>query len=211
MLGRTGSHRAQHRMAVPAEGNGLHTAPISAARLAAEAAFTAPPSNPAPAVQTQVTVRKVRLAASASPTGMPAAGAQDSGEQARKAPRVFRLDASQAAPNLQMSADQAAVQTSSAAVSIGMTRRSARKATDKRPGPVVHVIHALPVQRREIQKVAQPTLEALIMKLACVEPVLQQIQHAQALVFIDERFSKEWQRCSRRADELHRELKALLR
>lgn len=121
------------------------------------------------------------------------------------------MDASQAAPNLQMSADGVAAQTGSAAVSIGMTKRSARRATDKRPGPVVHVIQPLPVQRREIHKVPQPTLDALIMKLACVEPVLREIQHAQALVFIDARFSKEWQRCSRRADELHFKLKALLR
>ena len=79
-----------------------------------------------------------------------------------------------------------------------------------RPGPVVHVIHALPMRRREIE-VAQPTLGALIVELVRVGPVLEEIERAQSLLFIDERFSKEWQRLSLRADELRRELQAQLR
>lgn len=208
--GRTGRHRKQHRMTLAAEGSGLQTAPMSAARLAAEAAFTAPPFNPAPSIQAQITVRKARLVVGAAPTGMPTAAASSCGEQASQAPRVFRVDASRVASQPQVSAILPAVRTSSAVTPIGVTKQSARRATDKRPGPVVHVINALPVHRREIE-VAQPTQAALIVELARVGPVLEEIKRAQSLVFIDEHCSKEWQRLSGRADELRRELQAQLR
>ncbi len=171
-------------------------APISAARLAAEAAFGAPPFQPTPASQAQITVRRARYGVVAQ---QPVADAVAVAELTGKGPRVFRVEPAFAV------ATTAAVATASAAP----TRRR-RSSPDKQPGQVVHVVHLQPA-RPEAPAPAAPLADSLVAALARVAPVLESIQRAQSFHFIDDRFDPAWRRLSKQAEELLNEVKAIVR
>ena len=85
-----------------------------------------------------------------------------------------------------------------------------RIATDKRPGPVLHVIHA-PPERTRTAEAPQPRLALLIGELERVTPVLEIIARAQAFSLVDERIEREWLRLSRKVDKLHAQIRAQVR
>lgn len=198
-------------MTLGAAGGGQQTVPMSAARLAAEAAFAASPFDPAPPSQAQVTVRKSRLAVGSLAVAMPPATATATNNSpsalTSKGSRVFRVDASGSAPSGPAPVARPAGPTGADGPSIDVSARTRRIAIDKRPGPVLHVIHALPARSREIQAVP-PTLETLIAELARVESVLESIHRAQTFTVIDDRYADEWQRLSQRAEEICKGLQA---
>ena len=190
---------------------------MSAARLAAEAAFAAPPPPSASPEQVQVTVRRTRLTA---PVAELAAvdNTHPAVEPTRKAPRVFTLEAAQAPrqPDALLGVQPlplplppaASIRSDSPAADA--KARSRRIAIDKRPGPVLHVLHSVPPQTRPAE-LAPPRLATLIDELARVGPVLESIAQAQSFRFMDDRFAKEWQQLSQRADDLLMKLNALIR
>ncbi len=191
---------------------------MSAARLAAEAAFAAPLPLSASPERVQVTVRRARLAA---PVAEPAAvdDTRPAIEPTRKAPRVFTLEAAQAPrqPDTPLGVQSLPLPPASPAASIrsdapatGARARIRRIAVDKRPGPVLHVLQSVPRQTRQAET-TPPRLATLIDELARVGPVLESIAQAQSFRFIDDRFAMEWQQISQRADDLQMKLNALLR
>ena len=202
------NHRARPLAAADRDLDPVHApaAPISAARLAAEAAFAAPalfqPTRPTTA---HVTVRRARL----GPLSVPAWAGEvlPSVEPQGKAPRVFRLDAVHAtAPTPAAPAAAAAAANSTPPAGI---RRRRRVATDKLPGQVLHVIHIPTRQPEPVPAVAAARPGMLSAELARVAPVLQAIQRAQSFVFIDDSFEQQWERLSLQADVLLVQLRAL--
>jgi hypothetical protein len=191
----------RHLPSRDAGGKGNDATPMSAARLAAEAAFAAPLFSAPPAsAPAQVTVRRARgpglATAVADDVDTSSAGPSDS--STAKGPRVFRIDAAPSAVTLV--ADDLPTPTAwqgDDAVVSRPTSRLRRTATDKRPGPVLHVVHTLP--SRQVTSL-QP-LGALTTQLALLEPVLADIQHAQAFQFVDNSQASEWQRLGRVADD----------
>lgn len=191
-------------------------APMSAARLAAEAAFGAPLQVRPPVLQAQVTVRKARpLDPSDEPGTAESSPASTEGatEPSTKAPRIFRVDAVRLADPADTPAAEAArsspapADNDPPAASVAPRRR--RVSPDKRPGPVLHVVQAVPV-RKEPQ--ADP-LELAGGRAASSRgtPGPATMTNPPAPVFINQRFAAEWQSLSRRVDDLHRQLKARLR
>jgi hypothetical protein len=132
-------------------------------------------------------------------------------EQQTKEPRVFRVDA---APTLQpIDLLVASPATTEAAPHSAILAAQApdqavlhRIASNKRPGPVTHVIHMLPEVLREQQAEAE-TQQArpgvLMAELQGVSPDLAMIAQAQAFSLVDEGVAREWLRLSRQLDELH--------
>lgn len=90
------------------------------------------------------------------------------------------------------------------------TPRERRIATDKRPGPVSHVVHAPPKRQRE-SEVLQRQLDLLTSGLDRVKPVLETIARAQAFSLVDERFVREWMRLSQKLDRLRAQIRAQVR
>jgi hypothetical protein len=199
--------------------DGSDATPMSAARLAAEAAFAAPPlfSTPSPTQSTSalVTVRRARGTALAPAADEETDTAGESGHASSpvKGPRVFRVDA----PVLVATAADASRQPSTwqadEAVPISSSPiwptapRLRRSSTHKRPGPVLHVVHALPPR----QELPLLPLLALTAQLARVEPVLADIRFAQALRLMDNNQASEWQRLGRVADDIRQALQTMLR
>jgi hypothetical protein len=212
----------------------LQDAPKSPARLAAEAAFAdvAGPRT-SPSQPPQVTVRRRRVAhPDVAPQANPAAAGKDERATAGqprtdKSPRVFRVagePASQgrAAPSGDQAATAAAASTGQVPAQAGTGKPAAtgtqaasrarprQAAANRRPGPVLHVVHAMarpspPVQHR------WPPSAGLAQALADVGLVLDAVARAQAWVFVIEHRTREWHRLSQRLDALRRELKARLR
>jgi hypothetical protein len=187
-------------------------APMSAARLAAEAAFAPAPVHDAPPLllPAQVVVRRARGA----PLTLAAAAATDSAgpsaASSTKGPRVFRVEA--AASPIALADDHPrwpATTNGHDGVAHMPTSRPRRTAADKRPGPVLHVVHALPA-RPEPAPQAQ-RLDELTVQLARLEPVLADIRRAQAFRLVDESCAREWQRLSGVADDIRRALGLMLR
>lgn len=169
---------------------------MSTARLAAEAAFAAPPRVAPPSGRPQITVRRARGAAPAPPV------AQDDGPPevaaANKSPRVFRVDAARAAEPGRAAGDEVPTP-----VPVPPRRRHG---TDRRPGPVVRLVQPLPASADD-----QPTarqLAAMAATLAGIDPVLRAIERAQSFVFIDGRFADAWQALAERASALRAGLHA---
>ncbi len=163
----------------------MAAAPLSAARLEAEAAFAAPQLRLTPAIQAQVTVRRTRLLVVPEKE---VAGDAPAAEPAAKSPRVFRVEAAHSAESA----------LAGPALQPPVTKRRRRAAVGKAPGEVFHVVRAQP---------AVPALAFLVAELASVAPVLDLIRRAQSLWFIDDRLAKDWQRLSKRADVLLAQLR----
>ncbi len=205
-------HRAQALLAYKADANELAVEVKSAARLAAEAAFSAPQLGPLPAPSAQVTVRRTRSARlDGEPT--PRAINGPTLELTAKAARVFRVEA--AASSQAVEAGLAALSPTTKGSTHGASLPAQapaiphprRIANDKRPGPVLHVIHASPDRKRDVQA-PQARLDFLTSELARVTPVLETIAQAQAFNLVDERFAREWLRLSRKVDKLHAQIRA---
>lgn len=182
---------------------------MSAARLAAEAAFAGPRDPATPANPAQVIVRRDRRAdpAAERPAGTGAGNvtsdnANAAPADAGKGPRVFRVEGVRSpAPHDMPPADTAVT---------GVVQRSRRIATDRRPGPVMHQVHATPLPQRAAGDSAT-ALDLLRSRLADVGQLLRAVAHAQSLQFVDERFDLEWQQLSRKADGIRQDLQALRR
>jgi hypothetical protein len=191
-----------------ANADDLATASRSAARLAAEAAFTEPQVQKLLLQPTQVIVRRSR---SASPGIKSIPGDTVAGdiEPAVKSARVFRVASS---PLSQISeaacADRASMLVGDAPVQAHGSPRSRRRADDRRPGPVLHVVHALP--GRPAAEPAGPRLDYLIEELAKVGPILESIQYAQAFEIRDIGSAAAWEQMSKTAERLRADLLALL-
>lgn len=176
---------------------------MSAARLAAEAAFAGPRDSATPANPAQVIVRRDRRAdpAAARPIGT-GDNTNSAPADAGKGPRVFRVEGVRSpAPHDMPPADPAVT---------GVVQRSRRIATDRRPGPVLHQVHATPLPQRAAGPWAS-ALDLLRSRLADVGQLLRAVAHAQSLQFVDERFDLEWQQLSRKADGIRQDLQALRR
>jgi hypothetical protein len=187
----------------------------SAARLAAEAAFAPPRLSPLPQPAGQVIVRRTRSTSLvAEPAPEDAAGSAN--EQRTKGSRVFRVESEPTSK----SAEKAAEGLSAAAAALPhganvagpppAPLNSHRIASNKRPGPVMHVICALPDRPPEAEP-QQPQLSQLILDLQRVTPVLELIARAQTFSLVDERLVREWRRLSRQADDIHTSILAQLR
>lgn len=187
---------------------------MSALRLAAEAAFAAPPFVAPAARAAVVTVRKARVVVQAhecaamdeAPSGLAAAG---------KHSRVFRVEA--ARPMRPMPAPVDALHAQWAAASARTDMAAAmppelshsRRDPNRRPGPVRHVIPGLPALADG--EAPRADLDGLATQLAGVEPVFDAIRHARAFTFLDPRTAGEWQRLSLLAESLRHEITASLR
>jgi hypothetical protein len=132
-------------------------------------------------------------------------------EQLTKEPRVFRVDAALTLPPVDSlvaspAATEAAPRSATLADQAADQAVLHRIASNKRPGPVTHVIHVLPEVPREQQAEAE-TQQArpgvLMAELQGVSPDLAMIAQAQAFSLVDEGVAREWMRLSRQLDELH--------
>jgi hypothetical protein len=174
---------------------------MSAARQTAEAAFAGVPRHPTSSREAEVIVRAVRRARTAEPP--PAVADTSAASQAAsRAPRVFRIEGARAqAPAASARSDRPVPEA---------VPRSRRVASDRRPGPVLHMVQAVsPGPEATGMTVAQ--LKTVIAELALVEPVLELIRRAQAFRVIDDRFDREWLRLAQRADMIQGKLRARLR
>ena len=200
--------------AIQPEAFGLSETPMSAARLAAEAAFAGPRSPVSEPVRALVTVRRARLAL---PPQAAAAGAAEPAAPAAKVQRVFRIDAPREPPPQgplpgPSAAEPVAAATPRAAEAAApapppaVVRRRRRADPDKRPGPVLHVVVDLPPPPAAP---AAPLQAAQLMEaLDALDPLLQDIARAQAWRFDGSAFQAEWQRLSQQLDALRAELHA---
>jgi hypothetical protein len=148
--------------------------PPSSAWLAAQQAFSA--HQPATAAEPVIIVRRAR--AFSADTADKAAGATPPSTVASKTARIFRITPSRAdaaEPDL-----QAARQMSSE------LPRKARIAIDKRPGPVLRIVHQLPTAMAEpeapMPNGGMATLRAM---MAEIDAIFSDIQAAQDLRFLD--------------------------
>lgn len=189
-------HGPRKPYALPSEaGPDLHDQAVpSAARLAAEAAFAGPTFSVIRNGQTQVTVRRARnLARLERPAQVSPPAAE---HPVAKGPRVFRIDSARvhtSAPTEPAPQHQPGQTTDTQALP-PKTRR--RRAPEQRPGPVVRVVPA-----------PAPKSRTLVASLAQVTPILTAIEKAQSLQFIDRSFESHYQRLSRQADVLLKQLK----
>ena len=205
-------HRAQALLAYKADANELVAATKSAARLAAEAAFAAPQVRSLVQPLAQVTVRRTR---SASVAVEPPPEASDSPtiEPTARGPRVFKVEAAPISPSVEAGLatlpppTEGSTHSDSLPAHAPATPSERRIATDKRPGPVLHVVHAPPKRQRE-SEVLQRQLELLTSGLDRVKPVLETIARAQAFSLVDERFAREWMRLSQKVDRLRAQIRA---
>jgi hypothetical protein len=194
--------QGSHRSRAPVF-NKAQREPMSAARLAAEAAFSAPPS-PATATDApaQVTLRKSRWVLgtdelAAGNTNGDAAGNAAGAASAGKSARVFRVNAEPVAVVNRVHETASAVP------------RTRRLDADKRPGPVVHLVQALPA-REAVALMPAPSPQAMRAELHQVGLLLQAAERASALRFDVDSPAQEWQRLSQKIDSLQRDLEQVL-
>lgn len=162
---------------------------MSAARLAAEAAFGAPLQALQPVLQAQVTVRKARqLDPADEPAALAPAPAEGATEASAKAPRIFRVDAVRLSdpedPRLVEASDASQVPGSHDMPAVPRRRH---RSPDKRPGPVLHVVQAAAAPAQTLEPMAPAE---------------------GSFTIVDPRFAAEWQRLSRLVDGLQRDLRA---
>ena len=175
---------------------------MSAARLAAEAAFAAPTLQPTSAPVTQITVRKRRTASlEPAPAQAQALAAVDPhAEEALSAgPRTFRVEVVK-----EQGTEEAQGPAEADAADADARGWRSRRAHQQRPGPVTHTVLELPARPVE------PSVQQLKAELAEVGPVLEGIQRAQDTVFIDRVADTAWQELSSRVDALSLEVQQQL-
>lgn len=204
--------RAQTLMAYKGEPDERVEVTRSAARLAAEAAFAAPQvvvlaQQPA----AKVMVRRTRSASlAAEPPPEPTHGAAI--ELTPKSARVFRVEAAPKAPSVEACSASSPPQAEESTLSAGSLVKAPaipkprRIGTDKRPGPVLHVV--APSEPTRPVEVRPPRLDWLAGELGRVTPVLEGIARAQAFTLVDERCAREWMRLSRKVDRLLAQIRA---
>ena len=190
---------------------------MSAARMAAEAAFAAPQFSLGPNFKAQITVRRARVPASAQPAAAEPSPPTD--EPIGKRPRVFKVEAARDHHTLQAEpAPGTPVNLADHRQADTPKQRKRRPADHKRPGPVV-LVHSppppLPFQLIQLIQPLQPSKphkaaprsEALLAGLEKITPTLAAIEQAQSYWFIDNRFDSHYQRLSKQADELLKQLR----
>jgi hypothetical protein len=181
-------------------------APMSAARLAAEAAFAGAQVHTLPLAPTQITTRRNRLALLAAPDAADEDSAAADGTEKR--PRVFRVAAAAPVPA------PAPVPATAQAIGVGETTRHAarprRLRSDKRSGPILQVLSPLPARPPEPAP-SRSDWHLLRLELDRVGQTLQAIQTLVSWRIVDDRLADEWQRMSRQADELLVQLRKALR
>jgi hypothetical protein len=189
-------------------------APISAARLAAEAAFSSPQFSSIQNQQAQITVRRARILTHAE---APVAEGRSGTEAAvRKDPRVFRIATT---PTLQALPAEPAPDSERGPVANVLTiQRRPRKRNfeaNKRPGPVVVLVQQQPALQPKPQPPEQAVeamdSQTLTTSLDRFTPIMAAIQKAQSFRFMDDGTAPQWQRLSQRADELLTQLRGRTR
>lgn len=176
--------------------------PMSAARLAAETAFSVS-RQPSPQQLPTIIVRRSRgFGAEATNVAAPRDAEQAAmAAGANKGPRIFRLG-----PSAPPAADTGAAEAGPAfaaasqfteAEAIPASRRKRRVAADQRPGPVVQIFKALVEDRSEDRSagadntpvqhhaVTRAQLATLAEMLAGVQSVLDDIRRARAFRVLD--------------------------
>jgi hypothetical protein len=168
-------------------------APRSAAWLVAEGAFALQQRAPRPST-TVVTVKRSRVVVQtpahvlAQDVIADASSSQDEGR------RVFRIEAAPTGASVgstaQASTSEPVEQVPSAAMPVPCSRRVA---SDKRPGPVLHIVAAPGALSSDggdtkTAGMSNDQVEALVAMLAQVEPILDDIRRAQAFRFVDGSF-----------------------
>ena len=187
---------------------------MSAARLAAEAAFAAPRLDPSPPLQASVTVRRARPSRGAVETVTAPPSGVAEGPLDSRSPRVFRVEASMLRsptepegmdpPQLALLAPPAD-RISPVATPV---KRRRRIGVDKRPGPVLHLVHAVPAAQAARSDAADaPVFDQLLAQLARVGELLQEIEQAQSFQFVSERFAPDWLQLSQTADAIREAIK----
>jgi hypothetical protein len=187
---------------------------MSAARLAAEAAFAAPALRPPQPVEVQITLRRARGAEVPpfEPELQPKSRASQTSADtpsAAKAPRVFRVETAQT-PRSQETAPagnglphEDALRDRS--LKPQTTSQKRRKAKHMQPGPVLHVVHTLAVPGEAEQ--ARPRLDLMAAELVRIGKVLDEAKRAESLRFVPSGFSLEWERLWCRAENIHQYIK----
>lgn len=183
----------------------------SAARLAAEAAFSAPVREVVAESLPQVSIRKVRHAGPV-PLSAAAEVAPPLAEADARVVRVFRLDK---APDLQGADGSATPEGPPVAPFLDQgiddssrhLKRTRRRLADRLPGPVVIATPAPPPDTRYDGEVTTlPQLEALDRHMAGLGPIIEGIRLAQSLLLTDESIADDWRRLTLAADGLSREI-----
>jgi hypothetical protein len=184
--------------------------PMSAARLAAEAAFAAPAQPaPPPVAPAQVTLRRSRLGAGPDEAAGAPRQASGAAPAAEAGPRVFRVVA--ALPVLPAAPVPLSpgLEAESAPVAVPRTRRVR---AERRPSAVVVVKAAEPPARQAAATSELPPLqpEALRAELQRAGALLEMAAQAQSFRIDSTAFDSDWERLSRRAEQLLKELRAQL-
>lgn len=209
----TSAYQRHRETSVFQTGTGLDPqdqAPPSAARLAAEAAFSEPTFSLVQNGQTQISVRRARgLERAERPEEVSPARVE---QPAAKEPRVFRVDSApvQDALPAETAPQKQPVQITDTQPLPLKTRR--RREHEQRTGPVVLVVQK-PATQAPPSPAASSALRfnKLIAELARVTPILTAIEKAQAFQFIDNHFESQYQRLSKQADRLLEQLKSCRR
>lgn len=193
-------------------GNDEFSAPMSAARQAAEAAFAAPVQRAPQISEALVTVRKSRHAVAMEGHAAAEVALAET-ESGQRTPRVFRVgpppatdtgDAKPVSEPMLQGTPRSNVETASRS-----PPRPRRRNGEKRPGPVLHVVHSQ--MEPSAARVVEPRLDELMAELTAVGPVLHTTHTAGSLLLVEKRFAADWQRLAQRVDALRKELRAMLR
>lgn len=170
----------------------------STAWLAAQQAFSE--RQRAPADQPVVIVRKGRVVAlSAAQAAEPQAATL---APAGKPARVFRIVSASAASNPAMQAEPSEPAWQGAAARGGDMPRKKRVAIDRRPGPVLRIVHQLPAMDAgpgipdEASTMPKYRVSELFEMLAGVDAILDDIRFARSLQFVDAGFESTWAQLS---------------
>jgi hypothetical protein len=199
---------------------------MSAARLAAEAAFAAPEFRAEQPPLVPITTRQMRWTdapglapvpepeneQTPAPKAQPLAVESDPNAppQAR-APRVFRIETAPKLPSNDALAAAAATPPADPWPGRGPTAhpgpRSRRKASHRQPGPVLHVVHPPAVPSEP--EAPRPRLDLLRAELANIGTVLDEAQRASSLQFVATNVSGEWERIWRKGEGIYLDIKKL--
>lgn len=159
----------------------------------------------------QITVRRARGLTLAQPAV--AEASPSANEPIGKRPRVFRVEVARDHQTLRAAPAPGTPQDAASHRQADLPKqRKRRLAADKRPGPVV-LVHSLPAPLpfqppQPLQPYrAAPRSAALLAGLEKITPTLAAIEEAQSFWFIDHGFDSHYQRLSKQADELLKQLR----